>query len=71
MKRYTPIELLKWTLGYDLRGIMTKSMELNFDHHKIIESEAIIRAFDAGKKEGINNGQKTGGQYYNEEYRNS
>jgi len=71
MKRYTPIELLKLTLGYDLRGIMNRSMELNFEHHKIIESETIMRAFEAGKKEGINNGQTTGAQYYNEQYRNS
>jgi hypothetical protein len=71
MKKYTPIELLKLTLGYDLRGIMNKSMELNFEHHKIIENEVIAMAFDAGKKEGIDNGQKTGVQYYNEQYRNS
>lgn len=64
MKRYTPIELLKLTLGYDLRGIMNKSMELNFEHHKTIESEAIANAFEAGKKEGINNGATTGMQYY-------
>ena len=50
---------------------MNKSMELNFEHHKIIENEVIAMAFDAGKKEGINNGQKTGVQYYNEQYRNS
>jgi hypothetical protein len=68
MKRYTPIELLKLTLGYDLRGIMNKSMELNFEHHKTIESEAIANAFEAGKKEGINNGSTTGMQYYNETY---
>ena len=50
---------------------MNKSMELNFEHHKIVESEVIAMAFDAGKKEGINNGPTTGGQYYNEQYRNS
>ena len=50
---------------------MNRSMELNFEHHKIIESETIMRAFEAGKKEGINNGQTTGAQYYNEQYRNS
>ena len=71
MRKYTPIELLKLTLGYDLRVIMNKSIELYFEHHKIVESEVIAMAFDAGKKEGINNGPTTGGQYYNEQYRNS
>lgn len=50
---------------------MNKSMELNFEHHKTIESEAIANAFEAGKKEAINNGSTTGMQYYNEQYRNS